>query len=382
MIYLDNAATSWPKPPEVIDSMQSFLAKAGNPGRAAHKLSVDAARVVYDTRESVANLFNVLNPLRIIFTLNATHALNLAIQGLLKPGDQALVTGVEHNSVMRPLRHLEKSGIGVNVARCSNDGRVDLNYLADDVARIKPKLIAVNHASNVTGTLQDIKAISKIAHINGALLLVDAAQTAGVIPIDIQEMGIDLLAFSGHKGLLGTTGTGGLVINNSIDTSMMEPIVFGGTGSRSEHEIQPEYLPDKFESGTPNSIGLAGLGAGIKYIMQMGIGQIRNHDIMLTKMLIDGLSSINGIHIYGTKDPSISTSVLSFTIENMSVSDIGMQLEEDFGILTRVGLHCAPAAHKTIGTFPHGTVRLSPGIFTTKEDITNTILAIERISSK
>ena len=383
MIYLDNAATSWPKPPEVSDSMQSFLAQAaGNPGRSAHKLSVDAARIIYDTRESVAKLFNINNPLRIVFTLNATHALNIALLGLLKPGDQVLTTSVEHNSVMRPLRALEQKNIGVRIFDCCADGTLDIVHLKDELTMLRPKLVVINHASNVAGTLQDVKEIARITHESGALILVDAAQTAGVIPIDLHDMGIDLLAFSGHKGLLGPTGTGGLVIGENVDTSLMEPIIFGGTGSMSEYELQPEDLPDKFESGTPNSVGIAGLGAGVKFIMNRGIDKIRKHEVALTRMLIDGLASLERIRVYGTRDAKRSTGVISFTIDGMSVSDIGRQLEEDAGILSRVGLHCAPSAHKTIGTFPHGTVRLSPGIYTTPEDISKTIDTIGKIATK
>ena len=379
MIYLDNAATSWPKPPEVKEAMAHFLDElAGNPGRSGHGLSVEAGRVVYDARELVAGLFNVPDPLRVIFTMNATHALNLALNGILSPGDRAVTTGMEHNSVMRPLRALEREGVEVVAAKCSNDGRLDLASLEE--AASGAKMVVINHASNVVGTLQDIEHAGRIAHAAGAMLLVDAAQTAGVVPIDVQNTGIDLLAFSGHKGLLGPTGTGGLVIGENVDVSGMRPLVLGGTGSSSGKEEQPERLPDKFESGTPNSVGIAGLAAGIRFVLHRGLNSIRKHEMKLAGMLIDGLRSMERVRIYGTCDPALCTAVVSFTVEGMPVSRIGLRLEEEFAVMSRVGLHCAPAAHKSIRTFPGGTVRLAPGIFTTPQEIEQALAAVRKVA--
>lgn len=379
MIYLDNAATSWPKPPEVISAMASFLEKVGgNPGRSGHQLSIAAARVVYNTREAVAELLNAPNPLRVIFTMNATHAINLALYGLLRPGDGVVTTGIEHNSVMRPLRALERKGISVAVVPCLPDGSLDLSAMARCLSS-NTRLIVVNHASNVTGTLLPIEEIAQIAHRIGALLLVDAAQTAGVIPIDMQAMGMDLLAFTGHKGLQGPPGIGGLIIGDGVDVSMLEPLIRGGTGSYSEFEEQPEDLPDKYESGTSNGVGIAGLEAGVRWVMTQGIEKIRAHELEINNALIEGLTAIPGVTVYGPQNAVKSTAVLSFTVHSRRVSEIGLKLEEEFGILCRVGLHCAPAAHKTIGTFPEGTVRFSPGIFTTLHDIRTVVKAVGKV---
>ncbi len=379
MIYLDNAATSWPKPPEVLKSMVDVLERAGgNPGRSAHRLSIEAARVMYDAREDIARFFNSGDPTRIIFTSNATHAINIVLKGLLKPGDRVVTSSMEHNAVMRPLRRLEKQGVILRVAHCAPDGGLDLTNIAGAIDS-STRLVVLIHASNVVGTMLPIAEVASLAHRAGALLLVDAAQTAGVIPIDMNMSGIDFLAFTGHKGLQGPPGIGGLVIGDHVDTSQIEPLMRGGTGSQSELEEQPEYLPDKFESGTPNIVGIAGLRAGIHWLMDRGIEAIREHEKELTRALINGLSGISNIKLYGTHDLEKRTPIVSFTASGRQVSEIGLMLDEGYGILARVGLHCAPAAHKTIGTFPEGTVRLAPGVFTTMDDITRAISAIGKV---
>jgi cysteine desulfurase family protein len=379
MIYLDNAATSWPKPPQVLKAMTDVLERAGgNPGRSGHRLSITAARVMYDTREDIARFFGISDPLRVIFTGNATHAINLALRGMLKPGDQVVTSSIEHNAVMRPLRSLEKQGIRLNIVPCASDGILDAKNL-EKALKSTTKLVVMTHASNVVGTLLSITEVASAVHQAGALLLVDAAQTAGAIPIDMQAMGIDLLAFTGHKELQGPSGIGGLVIVDSVDVSQIEPLIRGGTGSRSESEEQPDDLPDKFESGTANLAGIAGLGAGLKWVTDRGIDEIRDHLKKLSQTLIDGLSTIPKVKIYGTLDPERSVSIVSFTVDGMCVSEIGLRLDEEYGVLSRVGLHCAPAAHKTIGSFPEGTVRLAPGVFTTMDDIQKAIQAISRV---
>ena len=380
MIYLDNAATSWPKPPEVIKAMTDALERAGgNPGRSGHRLSIAAARIIYDAREAAARFFGVQDPQRVIFTSNATHALNLALRGILKPGDKVVVSSMEHNAVMRPLRSLEKQGVQLNVVPCAEDGSLDIQNLLRAVIP-STRLIAMTHASNVTGTILPVAEIASIAHQNGALLLVDAAQTAGVVPIDVQAEGIDLLAFTGHKELQGPPGTGGLVISENVDISQIEPLIRGGTGSRSESEEQPDDLPDKFESGTPNLAGIAGLGAGLKWIEDRGIAEVRRHINRLRKILIDGLGGVPGAKIYGTSNMDSSVGIVSFTVTGKRVSEIGFRLDEEYGVLSRVGLHCAPAAHKTIKSFPEGTVRLSPGVFSTENDIKEAIQAINKVA--
>jgi cysteine desulfurase/selenocysteine lyase len=378
MIYLDYAATSWPKPKEVQHAMCDFMElSGGNPGRSGHRLSISAARIVFNAREAVANLFHASDPLRVIFTANVTHALNLALNGILKPGDHVVTSSIEHNSVMRPLRALEKDGIKLTVVQCKTDGCLDLNLWS---AAVTPgtRLVVVTHASNVMGTVLPIKEIAAIAHQAGALLLVDSAQTAGVIPIDQPAMGIDLLAFTGHKGLYGPTGTGGLVIGEGVDTNQLQPVMRGGTGSRSEYEEQPDMLPDKYESGTANSVGIAGLGAGVRWIQSIGVESIRAREVELNEQFLSGLRNINGITVYGPRDPQERTAVVSCRVAGQNVSDVGLRLDDEFGILCRVGLHCAPSAHKTIGTFPEGTIRLAPGIFTSPDDIRTVIAAFEK----
>ncbi len=274
MIYLDNAATSWPKPPEVLRAMTDVLERAGgNPGRSGHRISIAAARVIYDTREEISQFFGISDPLRVIFTVNATHAINLAMIGMLKPGDHVVTSSMEHNAVMRPLRSLEKQGIRLSVVACAPDGSLDVGAIVE-VVTPDTRLVVLTHASNVVGTLLPIGEVANIAHQAGALLLVDAAQTAGVIPIDMTAMGIDLLAFTGHKELQGPPGVGGLVIADGIDVAQIRPLICGGTGSRSESEEQPDDLPDKFESGTANLAGIAGLNAGLQWIKERGIEEI------------------------------------------------------------------------------------------------------------
>ena len=379
MIYLDNAATSWPKPPEVLKAMVDVLECAGgNPGRSGHRLSIEAARVVYDAREDIARFFNVSDPTRVVFTSNATHAINVALRGLLKPGDRVVVSSMEHNAVMRPLRSMEEQGLVIDVVPCASDGSLDVNDIATAV-KLDTRLVVINHASNVAGTILPVAEIASIAHGAGALLLVDAAQTGGVLPIDVKAFGIDFLAFTGHKGLQGPPGIGGLVIADHVDISQVEPLMRGGTGSQSELEEHPKHLPDKFESGTPNIVGIAGLRAGINWIMDRGIETIRVHEKRLTGTLIEGLSNIPGVRVCGHRDPEKAVAIVSFTAMEKRVSEIGLKLDEDYGVLTRIGLHCAPAAHKTIGTFPEGTVRLAPGVFTTADDVKEAVSAIEKV---
>lgn len=379
MIYLDHAATSWPKPPAVIRAMADFCERAGgNPGRSGHRLSLAAARVVYDARESLAALFGISDPLRVIFTANATHAINLALRGLLRPGDRVVTTGMEHNAVMRPLRALEDRGVQLSVIPCVADGSLDL---AQAAAAIKPgtRLVVVNHASNVAGTILPVASLARLAHQAGAWILLDAAQTAGVLPIDVAALGVDLLAFTGHKGLQGPPGTGGLVIHEAFDTSLLEPLVRGGTGSRSEYEVQPEACPDKFESGTPNGVGIAGLGAGVQWVLERGVEAIRTAEIELVRALIEGLSAIPNVTVYGPADVTQRTATVSFTVSERPVSEIGLRLDDDFDVLCRVGLHCAPAAHRSLGTFPEGTVRFAAGAGTTLDDIRTAVAAVRQV---
>jgi cysteine desulfurase family protein len=379
MIYLDHAATSWPKPPEVLRAIVHFLGTAGgNPGRSGHRLSIAAGRIIYAAREAVAGLFCVPDPLRVIFTHNATYAINLALHGLLRPGDRVVTTGLEHNAIMRPLRALEQSGVEVVVVPGAPDGSLNP---ADFGRALTPgtRLVAVNHASNVCGALAPLAEIAALARPAGALLLVDAAQTSGLVPIDMPGLGIDLLAFTGHKGLHGPPGTGGLVLGERVDAVELAPLFQGGTGSRSEYEFQPEFLPDKFESGTPNGAGIAGLAAGIQWVMEHGVEVIRDHEMALTRRLVEGLMEIPGVWVYGPAEVLRRTAVVSFTVGSRHVSELGRRLDEEHGVLCRVGLHCAPAAHKTLGTFSEGTVRFAPGPLTTLEEIDFALEAVAQV---
>jgi cysteine desulfurase / selenocysteine lyase len=380
MIYLDHAATSWPKPALVTQAMAEYLERAGgNPGRSGHRLSIAAGRIVYDAREAIAEVFHAPDPLRIIFTLNATHALNIVLHGLLRAGDRVVTTGMEHNAVMRPLRMLESRGVNLVVVPCAPDGMLDLGAMQRALS-VQTRLVVLTHASNVTGTIMPVAEVAQIAHRAGALVLVDAAQTAGIVPIDMPLLGIDLLAFTGHKGLQGPPGTGGLVLNDPVDAVGIDALMQGGTGSNSELEEQPEFLPDKFESGTPNGVGIAGLGAGVNSILEIGVDAIRAHEIELARELIAGLGTIPGVTVYGAAETCKRTATVSFTVAGKRVSEIGLRLDDEFGVLCRVGLHCAPAAHRTIGTFPEGAIRFAPGIKTTANDIRMALRAVEQVA--
>ncbi len=378
IIYMDNAATSWPKPEGVIKAMVDCAQNAGaNPGRSGHRMSVEAGRVVLDTRESLAELFGVQNILRIVLTKNATEALNIAIRGLVRPGDHVITSGMEHNSVMRPLRTSQREGVEISVVQCSPSGKLDPDDLEKHVKK-NTRAIFLTHASNVTGTIMPICEAGKLARDRGILLCVDAAQTAGAIAIDVEKMGIDVMAFTGHKSLFGPQGTGGLYLSEGLERKI-EPIMTGGTGSRSESEEQPAFLPDRYESGTPNTIGIAGLGAGVGFIKAVGIDAIRGKERALTSMLIEGLKSMSEVTIYGCCDAELQTALISFNISDMSSAEVSTALDEEFSIMSRPGLQCAPAAHRTIGTFPEGTVRLSMGYFIEEDDIRATLSAIDMI---
>jgi cysteine desulfurase/selenocysteine lyase len=380
VIYFDNAATSWPKPPGVAQAMLHFLEEVGaNPGRSGHRLAVESGRIVYATREAVAALFSAPDPLRVVFGANVTEALNLALRGFLRPGDHVVTSSMEHNSVMRPLRDLEGKGVRLTVLGCSPEGFLDP---ADLEAAIRPDtaMIVLNHASNVVGTLLPLAEAARIAHKYGPLLLVDAAQTGGAYPIDVGADGLDLLAFTGHKSLYGPMGTGGLIFGERVDARHLEPLKRGGTGSRSEREEQPDFLPDMCESGTPNAVGLAGLEAGLRWVLERKVEVIRAHELALTQKLIDGLRAIPGLTVYGGLDATRQTATLSFNIDAMQPSEVGLRLDEEYGIMCRVGLHCAPAAHKTLGTFPIGTVRFGLGAFNTTDEIDLALQAVAELA--
>ena len=381
VVYFDNAATSWPKPSQVQAAMVDFLARiGGSPGRSGHRMSIAASRLVGDARDALAQLFNVADPSRIAFTKNSTEALNIAILGWVRPGDHVITSSVEHNSVMRPLRFLEQQGtIELTVIPCSPvTGVLD----PEDVRRsLRPttRLLVMVHASNVIGALLPVGDLGALAQSTGIPLLVDASQTAGAYPIDVEALGIDMLAFTGHKSLLGPTGPGGLYVREGLD---LIPPMRGGTGSRSELETQPDFMPDVYESGTLNVVGIAGLGAGVQFLLDQGVEQIHEHEQTLMRHFLEGAKTLPGLTIYGPPDVPQRIGVLSFNIERLSPSRVGLVLDQGYGIMTRIGLHCAPAAHHTIGTFPDGTVRFGFSCFNTLAEVDFALAALSQISDE
>jgi cysteine desulfurase family protein len=376
LIYLDNAATSFPKPEQVYQKMDYCMRNVGaNPGRSGHRMAIEADEMIYRTRETIKNLFNISNSENIIFTSNATIALNFGLKGILREGDEVVTSSIEHNSVFRPLMRLKKKEVRVIYVPCSKDGFLDPDDVKKAVTK-KTKLIIVNHASNVTGTITPIREIGRIAKSSGVIFFIDAAQTAGNVSIDVKRDHIDMLACSGHKSLLGPQGTGILYVTPGLE---LNTVIEGGTGSSSESEYQPKLLPDKLESGTLNTAGIAGLGAGIDFILKTGLDKIISKKRLLTKMLLESLKNLNGIKIYGPGDSSKTVPIVSFNINSIDPSEVGYLLDERYRIMTRVGLHCSPLAHKTIGSFPKGTVRVSLGYFNTEEDINYLIDCIKNI---
>lgn len=381
IVYLDNGATSFPKPPQVAAALAHFTRHVGgSPGRSGHRLSQEAARIVFACREELSALLGVPDSRRLVFTLNATEALNVAIYGLLRPGDRVLTTSMEHNSVMRPLRDLERRGvIDLDVVPCDRAGRLDLHRLEDAVRSSRPRLVAATHASNVTGALLPLRETGAICRTAGALLLIDAAQSAGAVPIDVAADGVDLLAFTGHKALFGPQGTGGLWVREGVEP---EPLFRGGTGSNSELEEQPAFWPDRLESGTQNAVGLAGLLAGVRYVRARGVEAIRAREDSLVRRFLAGIEGVPGLCSHGPAPGEPRAPVVSVTFDGLLPSEAASLLEEGFGLLTRVGLHCAPAAHRTIGTYPQGTVRFTPGYFTTRRQIDRAIAACRELASR
>lgn len=376
-VYLNNAATSYPKPPEVIRAVTEALSHmGGSPGRGGQRVSKAASHTVWQARQAVAALFGIRDPRRVIFTSNATEALNLAIHGILRPGDHVVTTLMEHNSVLRPLNVLERMGVANTKVAASPDGYVEPARIQEAI-RPNTRLIITIHGSNVTGTLLPIEEIGAIARERGIPYLVDAAQTAGIVPIDVQRAGISLLACPGHKGLLGPQGTGFLYISEDL---ILEPLKQGGTGAYSELETQPEVLPERYESGSLNTPGLAGLAAGIEFLLQTGVENVRQKEKRLTSRFIDGLLRIPGLQVYGPLECERRVGVISFNIEGMSPDAVGDLLEERGGVIGRTGLHCAPLVHKVIGTFPAGTVRLSLSWFTTEAELDHALDVIRGVA--
>jgi len=377
MIYMDNAATSFPKPDrvyqEIYDCMRGYCA---NPGRSGHYLSIKAGKAVMEARELASNFFNIRNPLQLTFTKNATEAINLGIKGILFPGDHVITTCMEHNSVIRPLKTLERDAdIEVSIVRGSDFGEIDPEDIKRQI-QDNTKLIICTISSNVNGIIMPIKEIGKIARDKGITFLVDASQGAGTIEIDVEDMNIDMLAFPGHKGLLGPQGTGGLYIKEDVK---IRPLIHGGTGSDSQNIYQPEYMPDLLESGTINTPGIVGLRAAIGFIDFMGLQNLRIYKHFLLERLDEGIRDIGGIRIFHDIDISKNSGIIAFNFEGRDSVEISSILDKKYYIATRPGLHCAPLAHETLGTISTGIVRLSPGCFNTLEEVDYVLNALKEV---
>lgn len=378
-VYLDNAATTYPKPEVVYEAMDRFAREVGgSPGRSGHHRSLEAGREVLRAREAVASLFGVKDPSRIVFTKNATEALNIVIQGILREGGHAVITSLEHNSIWRPLEALSKNGrVAYTIIECDGEGRLDLKRL-EEALTPSTRLLACTHASNVSGALLPVEAMAEIASRRGIAFLLDAAQTAGRIEMRPETSGITHLAFTGHKELFGPQGTGGLYVAPGWD---VEPLTYGGTGSRSESSQQPAFLPDRYESGTLNAHGLAGLRAGVEFILAEGVANIRAHEEELTARLLEGLSEIPGVTVYGPRVWERRVGIVSFNLAGFTSSELASFLDDEYGICVRSGLHCSPLAHRTLGTLRNGVVRASFSYFNTPEDVDALLHAVGEAAS-
>lgn len=381
-IYLDNAATSYPKPAAVYEAVDHYNRRLGVAvGRSAYGQAVSVQSIVERCRKRLADLWQAEGPDRIVFTFNGSDSLNLALHGLLKPGDHVVTSVVEHNSVLRPLRELrDRTGIEATYVKADRTGRVDAADVRAAV-RSETRLIALIHASNVSGAIQPIADVAEIARQSGVLFLVDAAQTAGHLPISLRELPVDLLACAGHKGLMGPLGTGVLYVRPGVE-AQLQSLRQGGTGSRSEDDRQPETMPDKYESGNHNAPGLFGLDAALEYLQTEAISKLHQHERELTERLFEGLRDIAGVSVHGPQGADERVGVISVTLDGFEPQIVATILDENFGIQTRAGLHCAPGVHKCLGTFDSGgTVRLSVGAFTTKQEIDAAIDAFRELAS-
>lgn len=377
-IYFDNAATSFPKPEAVYDAVDQYQRLNGaSAGRGAYRRAMEADEIIFNARSLLGRLFNIADVSRIVFTANVTESLNLALKGSLEPGDHVITGGMEHNAVWRALKVLEQErGIGITVLSCP----LGMPFKASEVEKaITPatRLIAMNHASNVTGTLMPLEEVGRIARRRGIAFLIDTAQTAGVYPVDVTELNADLLAFTGHKGLLGPTGTGGLYIAPGME---LAPLKEGGTGGDSLLERQPDHLPNRYEAGTMHTAGIAGLGASVKFILEHGVENIREHERELTALALELLEQVPGADVYGPRSAGERVAVISFNLADTAPEEVTYVLDELYGIMARSGLHCSPQAHRAIGTENRGTVRISFGYFNRREEVEQLIRALCKIT--
>lgn len=376
-VYLDNAATSFPKAPGVAESISNYIINIGcNVNRGAYSGAFEAQRVMYNTRELICSLFNFDKTENVIFTRNITESLNVLIKGLLKPGDHVIVSSMEHNAVMRPLTSMKKKGIDFSRIPCSIEGELDVESLGSFM-RPNTKAVIITHASNVCGTILPVEKIGKFCRQHNLFFIMDSAQTAGFLNVDIKKINADAIAFTGHKGLLGPQGIGGFIINDKM-AALVEPLIEGGTGSVSNSEEQPLTMPDKFESGTANIPGIFGLNTALNYINQEGINAIREKELYLTENFINKISIMKNVRLVGINGIKNRTATVSLDFICHDNSEISFKLSDEYGIMTRCGLHCAPSAHMTLNTFPQGTVRFSFSHFNSLEDIDYTIDSINK----
>lgn len=376
MIYLDSSATSFLKPPQVAEAVFRSFNTIGNAGRGAHAPTLNASRLIYDTREKLAALFGTPDPSRIAFTCNATEALNIAIHGAIHPGEHVITTACEHNSVLRPLYLKEKEGTELTIIPADKKGRIRYDLLESSV-KSNTSAIVLTHASNLSGNVTDLAFVSNFAKKHGLLLIVDASQTAGSLPINVVKMGIDLLCFTGHKGLFGPQGTGGLYVREGLTLS---PLKSGGSGVHSFDRQHPTDMPTALEAGTLNGHGIAGLNAGLDYILSTGVKNIHAKEISLARRFVNGISDISDLKLYGDIDAPLRTPIISLNIGNMSSASVSDILWEDYEICVRAGAHCAPLMHKTFGTEKQGAVRFSFSCFNTEVEIDTAIRAMHEIA--
>lgn len=376
-LYLDNAATSFPKAPGVAEAVAGFLINSGvNINRGLYSASFAAANLVYETRELLCSLFNLPKPENVIFTKNITESLNVILKGLLKPGDHVLVSSMEHNAVMRPLASLAEKGVEVSALLCNNQGELCPSDLSPHI-KSNTKAVIMTHASNVSGTIMPLAEVGQLCKKHHLFFIVDCAQTAGFLRIDFQALKADALAFTGHKGLLGPQGIGGFYLNDQL-ASLVEPLIEGGTGSASDSVLQPGHLPDRFEGGTLNLPGIYGLNAALKYLIEEGIPAIREKELSLVRRFMENVQTLPGIQLLGPDPKQDRTGIVSLNFLHHDNADVSYRLFKDFGIMTRCGLHCAPAAHRTLGTFPQGTVRFSFSHFNSLQDVDYVLDSLRR----
>ena len=378
MIYMDNAATTMQKPQQVIDAVAAAMCSMGNAGRGAHAASLGAARTIYDAREKLACFFHAENPKQIAFTMNSTESLNIALKGVLNPGDHVITTMLEHNSVLRPLYELQEKGPELTILKSNPQGTLDYEDF-EKAIKENTKAIVCTHGSNLTGNLVDVKRVGEIAKKHGFLFIVDASQTAGVFPIDVQEMGIDILCFTGHKGLLGPQGTGGIYVREGLT---VRPLLCGGSGVQTYNKKHPSEMPTALEAGTLNGHGIAGLDAAVEYLMETGIDTIREREQDLMWRFYEGVKDIPGVKVYGDFSTRERCAIVTLNIGDYDSSEVSDELLMTYGISTRAGGHCAPLMHEALGTVEQGAVRFSFSHYNTDEELNTAIQAVKEMAAE